>query len=113
MFFSVDHDGQHLRVQASCVALPIWLRYRVVQWKVDGLPEKEQLVKTTATWASPQRGKPVSLLASTNYNYLAGTGGSGGRWRKIQPCNALATRRKRWTTGGSRSSNAASSWKLT
>ncbi|CAM9998246.1 unnamed protein product, partial [Ectocarpus sp. 12 AP-2014] len=23
-------------------ALPIWLRYRVVQWKVDGLPEKEQ-----------------------------------------------------------------------
>eukprot|EP00903_Cladosiphon_okamuranus_P009325 g8894.t2 len=23
-------------------ALPIWLRYRVVQWRVDGLPEKEQ-----------------------------------------------------------------------
>ena len=24
-------------------ALPIWLRYRVVQWRVDGLPEKEQV----------------------------------------------------------------------
>lgn len=29
-------------------ALPIWLRYRAVQWRVNGLPEKEQVGATVS-----------------------------------------------------------------